>query len=99
MSDNAKIFERLVEALQYRRRCLYTDGRKKRLGQRLKSFSDKELLLAARELTNNAYMMGDNPGTVRYATIDYLLRSDEIVERWLEMATDDLETDLSKLSF
>lgn len=94
------MFDRIVIYLQYRRLVRYTDGRAKKLASRLKSFSEDELTMAAKALTDNAYMMGDNPGGVRYATIDYLLRSDEIVEKWLEQADDTVgEIDLSTLTF
>ena len=58
-----------------------------------------ELVLAAETLADNAFMMGDNPGGVKYATVDYLIRDDGIVEKWLENADTAGNSDLTKLEF
>jgi hypothetical protein len=45
-------------------------------------------------------MMGDNPNRVKYATVDYLIRSDEIVEKWLEAADESTQgINLTELQF
>ena len=89
----------LASVLEYRRNPVYNGERAKKLKKRLENFSEEDLTLAARTLADNAFMMGDNPGGVKYATVDYLIRSDENVEKWLEIADTTSEDDLTKVEF
>jgi hypothetical protein len=95
-----ELLDELATVLQYKRRVIHTPGRLKKLAQRLKSFKEAELVLAARAIVDNDYMMGDNPNRVKYATVDYLIRSDEIVEKWLEAADESTQgINLTELQF
>jgi hypothetical protein len=62
------------------------DYRKKRLKALLRpgEFTKDQLLLAARNLGNNAWMQGENDNKTRYGTVDYLIRDAEKVNRFLE---------------
>lgn len=84
--SHAELLDTLASTLQYKRKVIHTPLRLKKLTQRLKSFTEDELQLATRAIADNDYMMGDNPNRVKYATVDYAIRSDEIVEKWLEQA-------------
>lgn len=98
--SNAELLDELAKTLQYKRRVIHTPGRLKKLTQRLKSFTEDELKQAVWAMTDNDYMMGDNPNRVKYATIDYALRSDEIVEKWLEQANESAQgINLTSLEF
>lgn len=98
MSSKALLLK-LAKILQYRRDPVYNDERAKKLKKRLANFTEAELVLAAETLADNAFMMGDNPGGVKYATVDYLIRDDGIVEKWLENADTAGNSDLTKLEF
>lgn len=89
----------LAKVLQYRRDPIYNDERAKKLKKRLDNFKADELILAAKTLADNPFMMGENPGGVKYATVDYLIRTDENVEKWLETADTADTSDLTKLEF
>lgn len=60
--------------------------RKKRLKALLRpgEFTKDQLLMAARNLGENAWMQGENENHTRYGTVDYLLRDAEKVNRFLE---------------
>lgn len=76
-------FYMLVAALGFSETVRYTDGRKRKLQSRLKSYKGKEILKAAENLGADDYMQGDNPTGKRYGDIDYLLRNDEIIDKYL----------------
>ena len=99
MSASRELLMSLASVLEYRRNPVYNAERAKKLKKRLENFSEEDLELAARTLADNAFMMGDNPGGVKYATVDYLIRSDENVEKWLEIADMTSEDDLTKVEF
>lgn len=92
-------FSKLVVALGQSSAVRYLPGRKQKLKARLKNFTFSEILLAATNLGRSPYHTGDNPNNVRYATVDFLLRSDEQIDKWL--VTDDPaappQLDLTKL--
>jgi len=61
-----------------------TSDRKARLKTRLKDFTEEDLKIAAKNLGSNAFMQGDNENGKRYGTLDYLLRTSENVNKFLE---------------
>lgn len=78
-----KILEKLISTLGYSQQVKLTDGRLKRLKARLKTFTEAELQEAAQAIRVNPWMQGENPNGVRYGTVDYLLRNDETVDKYL----------------
>ena len=92
-----KIFYDLVDALGGTERVRYTDQRSQKLGTRLKTYSADELRSAAEVIGSDSFMQGDNEGGKRYGNIDYLLRNDEIPDRWLESDGAKKEVDLTQV--
>lgn len=76
----------LITALGYGNNVKLTDGRIRKLKIRLKQYSSADLLSAAHRIADDAFMQGDNTGGKRYGDIDYLLRSDEVVDKWLQLS-------------
>jgi DNA-binding transcriptional MocR family regulator len=66
-------------------RVIITDGRLRKLKQRLKSFTPKQVIESAQNLGSDQYMQGMNDAGKRWGTIDYLLRNDENVAKYLEL--------------
>lgn len=97
------LFYRLVETLQQPKTVRYTPARANKLKRRLATFSEAEMVRAAQSIASDEHMMGDNDRNKKYANIDYLLRNDEIVDRWLAEANEDGGAnnglDLRKLDF
>ena len=83
----SEILKNLIKELGYSETTKLTDGRKAKLKARLKVYTEDEVLEAARNLANDAYMQGDNDGGKKYGNIDYLLRNDEQIDKWLSQAT------------
>ena len=73
----------LVKTLGFSDKTLATEGRIRKLQVRLKTFTPAEIMTAARALSEDEYMQGTNDSGKRYGTIDYLLRSDEIIDKYL----------------
>jgi len=82
-----QFFYELIKNLGFTEQVKATDGRIAKLKVRLNSFSTTDLLSAATNLAADNYMQGDNEGGKRYGTIDYLLRNDENVDKYLTMPT------------
>lgn len=82
--NTTELLKLLIKTLGYSEQTRLTDGRKAKLKARLRLFKPEELLEAAKNLSLDAYMQGDNDGGKKYGNIDYLLRSDEVVDKWLE---------------
>lgn len=81
---NDDLFVNLVETLGFStNRVRFTAGRDSKLRARMKSFSAENIQLAAKALAASPWHMGDNPNGVKYGTIDFLLRNDETVEKWM----------------
>lgn len=80
-------FYELVKELGYTETTLYTDARRKKLQARLKKFSKEQLLTVSKAIYNSPFHQGDNPSGKRYGTIDFLLRSDEKIDEWLQADT------------
>lgn len=64
-------------------RARVTPGRLRKLKARLRTFNGEEVERAARNLAKSKWHMGENPNNVKYASVDFLLRSDEQVDKWL----------------
>jgi hypothetical protein len=75
-------FTQVSEALGLSGRAQPTEGRLRRLKTRAKNMSWPAVLQAAQNLGRDDFMTGSNEASKRYATIDYLLRNDEIIDRW-----------------
>lgn len=81
---NEDLFFKLVDNLRFERgRIKYSPARQSKLAARLKSFSADDLYAASQALAASPWHMGKNPTNTRYGTIDFLLRNDEMVERWI----------------
>lgn len=93
------LFDKLCEVLGHQN-LKYTPGRVAKLKRRLKTFSEKDIVEAAKAIAGNEYLMGDNPNGKKYGTIDYLIRNDEKLDEWLEFANGSgNEVDLSNYKF
>jgi hypothetical protein len=77
------LFVGIVEALGFSENVKPTDGRIRKLKLRNKTYSYDDLIKSARNLGGDAYMQGDNPSGKRYGDIDYFLRNDEIIDKYL----------------
>lgn len=75
-------FYKLVDELGFSNQVMFTDGRRQKLNNRLVKFSPADLIHAARGIRNDPHLQGDNPQGKRYGTIDYLIRSDENVDKY-----------------
>lgn len=60
-----------------------TKGRITKINARLKDFSEKEIIQSAHNLSKSEWHMGKNPNKQKYATVDFLIRSTEKIEEWL----------------
>lgn len=84
--DIKALFSELIGILGYTDAVKYTDGRKRKLQARVRAGSADELRRAAQAISADEYMQGDNPAGRRYGDIDYLIRSDEQVDKWIQKA-------------
>jgi len=80
------LFTELVTILGHSPATLLSTGRLTKLKVRNKTFKYEELISSAQALAADGYMMGDNDAGKKYGTIDYLLRSDENVDKYLNGA-------------
>lgn len=83
---NKALFYKLVAELQQPATVKYTQQRANKLKQRLRMFSENDLICAAKCIVADPFLMGDNPRCVKYGTIDYLLRNDEKIDSELTAA-------------
>lgn len=86
MFDLKTFFYELVTKLGFTNQVRYTDKRRTKLKARLRTFKAEEILKASELIGGDAFLQGDNPGGVRYGDIDYLLRSDEQIDKQLNKA-------------
>jgi DNA-binding MarR family transcriptional regulator len=94
--NSKEYFAELVKALGFTDKVRPTDGRIRKMRVRLKTYKPNELLKAARGLRDDAFMQGDNPSGKVYGNIDYLLRNDEIVEKYLSNGADSDNSNLAE---
>jgi hypothetical protein len=79
------LFTELVQDLGFDvSRILLTKERQSKLKVRLSSYSPDQLRTAAKNLGADSHMQGDNKEGKRWGTIDYLLRNDTTVAKYLE---------------
>lgn len=64
-----------------------TDDRSDALERRLKKYSMEQVKLAIDALLKSPHHIGKNSTNTWYATPDFLLRSDEMIDRWLNAST------------
>lgn len=76
-------FYKLVTELGYTETVQYTDARRRKLQARLKRYKPEQLEKVAQAIYASPFHQGDNPSGKRYGNIDFLLRSDEKVDEWL----------------
>lgn len=81
--DLSQFIQDIHSALGGDRKILATDSRIRKLKARLKNFTPEQILQSAYNLSQSPFHMGYNDNHVKYATVDFLLRSDEKVEQWL----------------
>ena len=77
------LFYKLVKQLGFTETVQYTDARRRKLQARLKRYKPEQLEKVAQSIYASPFHQGDNPSGKRYGTIDFLLRSDEKVDEWL----------------
>lgn len=94
--NSRQLFFELSGLLGFSELVKFTDQRRRKLAARLKTYTAEELRLAAKAIANDGFMQGDNPGGKRYGTIDYLIRSDENLEKWLDRTKQTIPEDLTK---
>lgn len=78
-----KVFDALVKILHGNQKILYTPKRQAHLRSRLNNFKPSQLVEAAKNLMQDPWNTGQNPTNKKYADFDFLTRSDEQVEKWL----------------
>lgn len=66
-----------------KRKPLLTPNRQSKLRNRLKNFTKDQILTAATNLSHSKFHMGFNDQKTKYATVDFILKNDERVEKWL----------------
>lgn len=93
--ENKKLLQEIHHVLGGERTILPTKKRLSQLKARRKNFSPEEILQAAKNLTQSPFHMGQNDQHTKYATADFLIKSDERVEEWLnDKRTDRWRQDL-----
>lgn len=75
-------FNHLKEILE-EPRSKYLDARRDKLRLRLKIYRPEEIITAANNLANSEFHMGVNDEKKKYATVDFLIRNDVQVDKWL----------------
>jgi hypothetical protein len=96
ISGESDYFYELVYALNFTKTIRYTPKRAKQLRTRLKTFTEDEIMKAAQGIFDNEFLQGENPQGKRYGTIDYLLRSDEIIDSYVNETANSI-IDLTKI--
>lgn len=76
-----KIYEYFCSKLQTKPKL--TSQRKSKINSRLKDFTPDQIKLAIDNLAADPWIRGDNPNGKNYATIDYLFRSTEKMDEWV----------------
>lgn len=94
--DVKQLFYQLVTGLGFSEQVRFTDERRRKLTSRLRIYTAANMLAAARAIHDDAYLQGDNDRGKRYGDIDYLLRNDQIVDRFLQLGNGS-DIDVTKL--
>jgi hypothetical protein len=66
-----------------------TKGRVAKIRQRLKTYTAQELKAAATKLSQSAFHRGENDNSKEYCDPDFLYRSDEQIDKWLNFVSPD----------
>lgn len=66
-----------------------TQGRRKKIQARLRTYTLDELKKACDNLHASKWHRGENPNGQAYGTIDFLIRNDEQIDKWLQIKTTD----------
>lgn len=83
-STPRNLFSELVQILGFSDKVLFTEQRGTKLKQRLKTFSVEQIKQAATAIAEDDFLQGDNKAGKRYGDIDFLLRSDEQLDKYLQ---------------
>lgn len=81
--DAKELFYQLVKNLGFTDSVRFTEERKRKLKLRLKTFTAVDLLRASTIVGNDPFLQGENDAGKRYGDIDYLLRSNENIDKKL----------------
>lgn len=81
--DRMQLIQNVHTILGGSRALMFTNTRLAHANARLKHFTAAQIYKAAENLAKSEWHMGRNPNGKKYATVDFLLRSDEKVEEWL----------------
>lgn len=82
LDSSANLILQIHQTLGGKKPIMISPKRRSKLKARLKHFSPDEILLAAENLSRSPFHMGDNDQNTKYASFDFLIRSDEQVEKW-----------------
>jgi len=96
------LFYELAKILGFTEKIQLTETRLRKLKIRMKRYSIEDLKKAAKAISEDDWLQGNNPGSKRYGTIDYMLRNDEIIDRFLNdssQSTTSLKEDLESGRF
>lgn len=61
-----------------------SDSRKSKVRARLKTYTPDELIKAIDNIRKSDWHMGENPSSKFYATPEFIFRSDEMIEGWIQ---------------
>ena len=75
-----------------------TSARKNKIKLRLKTFTESEIIQAIENVSKSPFHMGENDRGVKYNSIDLIVRSDEQVEKYLNMKSVQQQTEDEKLA-
>lgn len=82
--DIKKLFDELNKILHKVRPCKKSKEYYDKIKTRLRTYTSNELIQAAQNLANDPFMSGDNENQKKYASLEYLVRNDKNVQKWLE---------------
>ena len=83
LEEEKEIIQTINKQLGGKKAIKISQGRLLKLRRRLRTFTKDEILLAAEHLSYSPFHMGQNDNHMKYADYDFLLKSDERVEKWL----------------
>lgn len=89
VDQTEELIQETHKVLGGKRKLMITPKRVRRMKARLKKFTREDILAAADNLTKSSWHMGANPSGVQYATVDFLIRDDETIEKWANIEVSD----------
>ncbi|AHM56388.1 hypothetical protein EAL2_c10900 [Peptoclostridium acidaminophilum DSM 3953] len=63
---------------------MLSESRRAKIKARLKTYTPEELIKAIDNIRNSPWHMGGNPSSKFYATPEFIFRSDEMIEGWIQ---------------